>query len=221
MGEEEKDVAKEVAPEGGDAGASGGAPDAGGMPGAFPTAGGGGRGVSISLKLIIIVTPIIVALIIGSIIWSYSLGKTKGMLKDGVVRKKTKFLGPVYPLSEIKTNIFSNPVELEQGNKEDTRKQKERIIELKINLVLNSDEAIDEINKRYPQLIDRLFFLVHKKSYDELDSTRDQIRFKRLIRDKFNAVLKGARIKEVYFEKFRIMPLKPVEVIKLEKKKTK
>ncbi|MCK5708806.1 MAG: flagellar basal body-associated FliL family protein [Candidatus Aureabacteria bacterium] len=197
----------------------GGAPDVG-IPGGFGATGGTGRGFFLSLKLMLIIGPVIVALIIGGIIFSYSMGKRKGLFKEGIIHESTKYMGPTYPLEEIKTNIFKNMLEAEGlSNLDNNSPIQERVLELKINLVLNNDESIDEINKRYPQVIDLLFSLVHKKSYEELDSNRDQNRFKRLIRDKLNAIFDHARIKDVYFEKFRIMPLKPVKVINFEKEK--
>ena len=97
--------------------------------------------------------------------------------------------------------------------------EQEKILELKVSLVLNNDEAIDEVNKRYPQIMDLLFTLVHKKSYEELDSIPDQNRFKRQIRDELNAILSRGKVKEVFFEKFRIMPLRSMKVINWQKKK--
>ena len=208
MGEEEKVEGAAPAPEGGGEPA----PDVGAtMPGAFPQA-GAGRGIFVSLRLLIILVPSFVILILAGLYGAYSYGKIKSLYREGMVKKSNKYIGPVYPFDEIVTNLMNPIIGIDDTTLTDT-KDKDKMLELKINLVLTTDNAIDEINKRYPELIDHLFTLVHKKTYEDLDSLPDQNKFKRQIKDEFNNILSVPIVEKVLFEKFRIVPLKPVKVI--------
>ncbi len=215
MGEEEKIAA----PDGG-AEAPAPGPDMGGIPGGFATA-PAGRDVSIKQIYFIIGIVLIVLSMGGGFTGVDALGKEKAQMKEGAIRKSNEYLGPIYPLEEIRTNILSSMISIESKTKNNHNlvDEKDRVLEIKINLVLNHDDVIDEVNKRYPQIIDLLYELIHKRSYEELDSIPDQNKFKRLIKDELNAILSVAKVKEVYFEKFRIMPLQPVRLINLEKNK--
>ncbi|MBN1522362.1 MAG: flagellar basal body-associated FliL family protein [Candidatus Aureabacteria bacterium] len=213
MGEEEKAAEAAPAP---DAGGGEATPDVGAIPGGFaPT--GAGRGIFLSMRLLFILVPVSLVVIISGFYGSYYFGKMQSLFREGLIRKSNKYMGPVYPVEEIKTNIINASLGIDTSIT--AAENNKNILELKINLVLGSDESIEEINKRYPEIVDHLFTLVHKKSYEDLDSFPDQNKFKRQIRDELNNLLSRPLIKEVFFEKFRIVPLKPVQVINWDEKK--
>jgi flagellar basal body-associated protein FliL len=223
MGEEEKAPAAAAAPEGGappaEAGAAPG-PDMAGMPGGMMPA-KAGKDVVIPQLYFFIGIAVIILLIGGGLYGAYYLGHQKAVMREGAVRKANEYLGPVYPLEIIRANITATGAEAPPGTavpapEKQPSDRQPRILEIKVSLVLNANEAVDEINKRYPQIIDLLFYLVQKKTYEELDSIPDQGRLKREIRDQLNAILSQAKVKDVYFERYRIMPVKPVEVIKTQ-----
>lgn len=189
------------------------APEAGGMPEGLGGTAAPQRGLFLSMKVLLVVVPLLVVLVIASVIGVYFYGRARGLTKDGSIIKANEYLGPVYPIEEIRTNIMNESVPAAKDQAPRADMQISRMLELKVNLILNSNEYIDEVNKKYPSIVDMLIKLVQGTSYEELNSVYKQNRFKRIMKDALNNILDKAKVKEVYFEKFRIAPVKPAQPV--------
>lgn len=99
-------------------------------------------------------------------------------------------MGPTFPLERFIVNLAD--------------KGGTRYLNVLMDLELNSDELIDEIEKRLPQVRDTILVLLSSKRFDQISDIDGKRRLRDEIMQTINSILTTGRIKNVYFTNFVI-----------------
>lgn len=97
-------------------------------------------------------------------------------------------IGPMVEISEFIVNIIS----------EDER----HYVKAALTIELNKEEALDEVNKRMPQIRDAILLLVGNKTYEELHDLQGKKQLKAELVSKINSFLQHGKIRAIYFTDF-------------------
>ncbi|MBU1139263.1 MAG: flagellar basal body-associated FliL family protein [Proteobacteria bacterium] len=71
-----------------------------------------------------------------------------------------------------------------------------------LTIELNKAEALDEVNKRMPQIRDAILLLVGNKTYEELHDLQGKKQLKAELVSKINSFLQHGKIRAIYFTDF-------------------
>lgn len=97
-------------------------------------------------------------------------------------------IGPMVEIKEFIVNIIS-----EEDN---------HYVKASLTIELNKEEALDEANKRMPQIRDAILLLVGNKTYEELQDLQGKKQLKAELISRVNSFLQTGRIKAIYFTDF-------------------
>ena len=97
-------------------------------------------------------------------------------------------IGPIVEIKEFIVNIIS------EG---DTH-----YVEASLTIELNREEALEEANKRMPQIRDAILLLVGNKTYEELQDLQGKKQLKAELISRVNSFLQTGKIKAIYFTDF-------------------
>ncbi len=97
-------------------------------------------------------------------------------------------IGPMLNIDEFIVNIIS-----EEGT---------HYVKASLSLELSSDAAMEEAQKRMPQIRDAVLLLIGNKTFEELQDLEGKKQVKAEIKSKINSFLKSGRVKNVYLTDF-------------------
>ncbi len=97
-------------------------------------------------------------------------------------------IGPMVDIKEFIVNIISE--------------DESHYVKAALTIELNKDEAVDEVNKRMPQIRDAILLLVGNKTYEELHDLQGKKQLKAELVSKINSFLQQGKIKAIYFTDF-------------------
>ncbi len=97
-------------------------------------------------------------------------------------------IGPMIEIKEFIVNIIS----------EDGR----HYVKAALTLEINKEEAVDEVNKRMPQIRDAILLLVGNKTYEELHDLQGKKQLKAELVSKINSFLQNGKVRAIYFTDF-------------------
>lgn len=146
--------------------------------------------------IIIIVAAVLLLAIIGGAVWWFFLKPapvTEEELDPGLdvpipEITQSSEIGPMVEIKEFIVNIIS----------EDDR----HYVKASLTLELNKTEAIEETNKRMPQIRDAILLLVGNKTFEELQDLQGKKQLKAELISKINSFLQTGKIRAVYFTDF-------------------
>lgn len=97
-------------------------------------------------------------------------------------------IGPMVEIREFIVNIIS-----EDGS---------HYVKASLTLELNREEAVEEANKRMPQIRDSILLLVGNKTFEELQDLQGKKQLKAELLSKINSFLQIGKVKAIYFTDF-------------------
>lgn len=97
-------------------------------------------------------------------------------------------IGPMVEIKEFIVNIISE--------------EDRHYVKASLTLELNKEEALEEANKRMPQIRDSILLLVGNKTYEELHDLQGKKQLKAELVSKINSFLQNGRVKAIYFTDF-------------------
>lgn len=97
-------------------------------------------------------------------------------------------IGPMVEIKEFIVNIISE--------------EDRHYVKASLSLELNKEEALEETNKRMPQIRDSILLLVGNKTYEELQDLQGKKQLKAELVSKINSFLQNGRVKAIYFTDF-------------------
>lgn len=97
-------------------------------------------------------------------------------------------IGPMVEIKEFIVNIIS-----EDGS---------HYVKASLTLELNKEEAVEETNKRMPQIRDSILLLVGNKTFEELQDLQGKKQLKAELLSKINSFLQIGKVKAIYFTDF-------------------
>jgi len=150
-------------------------------------------------KLIIIIAAGVVLLLgIGAAVYFLVLKKPEPPPED--VKKNAQVemiqppadqqtdIGPMVDIKQFIVNIIS-----EEGT---------HYVKASLTLELNSDTAVEEVNKRMPQIRDAVLLLIGNKTIEELQDLQGKKQLKAELKNKINSFIKTGHVKAVYLTDF-------------------
>lgn len=97
-------------------------------------------------------------------------------------------IGPMVEIKEFIVNIIS-----EDGS---------HYVKASLTLELNKQEAVEETNKRMPQIRDAILLLVGNKTFEELQDLQGKKQLKAELQSKINSFLQHGKVRAIYFTDF-------------------
>lgn len=97
-------------------------------------------------------------------------------------------IGPMVPIKEFVTNIISE--------------DDSHFVKASLTLELNKEEALEEANKRMPQIQDAIISLVGNKTFEELQDLQGKKQLKSELKSRINSFLQSGKVKAIYFTDF-------------------
>lgn len=101
---------------------------------------------------------------------------------------KSTEIGPMVEIKEFIVNIISE--------------EDRHYVKASFTMEINRIEAVDEINKRMPQIRDSILLLVGNKTFEELQDLQGKKQLKAELKSKINSFLQTGKIKAIYFTDF-------------------
>ncbi len=154
--------------------------------------GGGGK----KKLIIIIAAAVVLLLIIGGTIYFFLLKPAPveeedidpGLAVPVPVITQSNEIGPMVEISEFIVNIISE--------------EDRHYVKASLTIELNKEEALEEANKRMPQIRDSILLLVGNKTYEELHDLQGKKQLKAELISKINSFLQNGQVKAIYFTDF-------------------
>lgn len=97
-------------------------------------------------------------------------------------------IGPMVNIEEFIVNIISD----------DTA----HYVKASLTLELNTEDAVEEANKRMPQIRDSVLLLIGNKTFEELQDLQGKRQVKAELKSKINSFLKTGKVKNIYLTDF-------------------
>ncbi|HIQ36992.1 MAG TPA: flagellar basal body-associated FliL family protein [Desulfocapsa sulfexigens] len=97
-------------------------------------------------------------------------------------------IGPMIEIKEFIVNIISE--------------EDRHYVKASLTLELSKEEAVEETNKRMPQIRDAILLLVGNKTYEELHDLQGKKQLKAELISKINSFLQTGKVKAIYFTDF-------------------
>ncbi len=97
-------------------------------------------------------------------------------------------IGPMITIEEFIVNIISE--------------EDRHYVKASLTLELNKEAAVEETNKRMPQIRDAILLLVGNKTYEELQDLQGKKQLKAELISKINSFLQTGKVKAIYFTNF-------------------
>ncbi len=155
----------------------------------------GEEGGSKKKLIIIIAGAVILLLAIG--------GGTYFFLKSAPVEEEAVDPGLAVPVPEITQSTEIGPmVEIKEFIVNIISEEDRHYVKASLTLELNKEEALEETNKRMPQIRDAILLLVGNKTYEELHDLQGKKQLKAELVSKINSFLQSGRVKAIYFTDF-------------------
>lgn len=155
----------------------------------------GEEGGSKKKLIIIIAGAVILVLAIG--------GGAYFFLKPAPVEEKAVDPGLAVPVPEINQSTEIGPmVEIKEFIVNIISEEDRHYVKASLTLELNKEEALEETNKRMPQIRDAILLLVGNKTYEELHDLQGKKQLKAELVSKINSFLQSGRVKAIYFTDF-------------------
>ncbi len=163
-----------------------------------PAADAAGAGKKKKMLVVIVAAALVVLLGGGAALYFLVLHKPKeGDDKKAEGHKTEKAVpgavqeGAVGPMIEIKEFI----VNIISGDSA-------HYVKAAISLELNNELAVEEVNKRMPQIRDSVLLLISNKTMEELQDLQGKKQLKAELRAKINTFLTKGKVKDIYFTDF-------------------
>lgn len=146
-------------------------------------------------KMIIIGGAVLLLLLIG--------GAAFFFLKPAPVIKEEIDPGLAVPVPEITKSTEIGPmVEIKEFIVNIISEEDRHYVKASFTMELNRIEAVDEINKRMPQIRDSILLLVGNKTFEELQDLQGKKQLKAELKTRINSFLQTGKIKAIYFTDF-------------------
>ncbi|BCO08539.1 flagellar basal body-associated protein FliL [Desulfolithobacter dissulfuricans] len=149
-------------------------------------------------KLIIIIAAALVVLLLGGGAAFYFLVLKKPPPEEKTPEQKVELavpaateeadIGPMLDIKEFIVNIIS-----EEGT---------HYVKAALTLELNNEVALEEANKRLPQIRDAIILLISNKTFEELQDLQGKKQLKAELKSKINSFLKSGKVKNIYLTDF-------------------
>ncbi len=97
-------------------------------------------------------------------------------------------IGPMVEIKEFIVNIISE--------------EDRHYVKASLTIELNREDALEETNKRMPQIRDAILLLVGNKTYEELQDLQGKKQLKAELISKINSFLQTGKVKAIYFTDF-------------------
>ena len=97
-------------------------------------------------------------------------------------------IGPMVEIKEFVVNIIGQDAA--------------HYVKASLSLELDKEAAMDEVNKRMPQIRDAILLLISNKTFEELQDIQGKNQVKAELKSKINSFLKTGKIKNVYLTDF-------------------
>lgn len=97
-------------------------------------------------------------------------------------------IGPMIEIKEFIVNIISG--------------DNSHYVKAAMSLELNNELAVEEVNKRMPQIRDAVLLLISNKTMEELQDLQGKKQLKAELRAKINTFLTKGKVKDIYFTDF-------------------
>ena len=154
--------------------------------------GGGGK----KKLIIIIAAAVILLLVIGGAAYFF-------LLKPDPVEEEVIDPGLAVPVPEItQSNEIGPMVEIKEFIVNIISEEDRHYVKASLTLELNKEEALEETNKRMPQIRDSILLLVGNKTYEELHDLQGKKQLKAEMLSKINSFLQDGKVKAIYFTDF-------------------
>lgn len=147
-------------------------------------------------KLIIIIAAAVVLLvIIGAAAFFF--------LKPAPVAEEEVDPGLSVPVPDItQSNAIGPMVEIQEFIVNIISEEDRHYVKASLTIELNREEALEETNKRMPQIRDSILLLVGNKTFEELQDLQGKKQLKAEIISKINSFLQTGKVKAIYFTDF-------------------
>ncbi|MBU0943424.1 MAG: flagellar basal body-associated FliL family protein [Proteobacteria bacterium] len=148
-------------------------------------------------KLIIIGSAALVLLLVIAAVLYFFVFKTQP------VPEEEKDPGLKVPVPEISQNSDIGPmVDIKEFIVNIISEDESHYVKAALTIELNKEEALEEVNKRMPQIRDAILLLVGNKTYEELHDLQGKKQLKAELVSKINSFLQNGKIKAIYFTDF-------------------
>ncbi|MCL2789976.1 MAG: flagellar basal body-associated FliL family protein [Desulfobulbus sp.] len=111
--------------------------------------------------------------------------KAAGLIKP--ITPETK-IGPIVEIKEFVVNIISTDVQ--------------HYVKASLSLELDRDSAVDEVNKRMPQIRDTILLIISNKTPEEVLDVQGKNQVKAELKSSINSFLKTGKIENIYLTDF-------------------
>jgi flagellar protein FliL len=101
---------------------------------------------------------------------------------------KEPVFGPLYKMETMIVNLA------DQGGK--------RYLRVTMELELSTNQMVDEVERRMPQLRDAILMILPGKQYADIGTTEGKVTLREELMVKMNALLKKGSVKTIYFTEF-------------------
>lgn len=141
----------------------------------------------------------IAMLAVGVILWNSHKAEQKKPKIEDVVEAVHKEDANRDPASINKDDIVGKlvPMETFLVNLAGTRGGK--LVKMNIELEVENSQVVAEIDKRKPQIRDKVIILLSSKNYDFMSSKEGKLLLRNEIKDVINEFLVSGKIKNIYF----------------------
>ncbi|MCL1979466.1 MAG: flagellar basal body-associated FliL family protein [Proteobacteria bacterium] len=151
------------------------------------------------LKLIITATVVLIALLAGGGYYFLVLKpKQEALLSKQQEESKAAALikpvpeeakiGPMVEIKEFIVNIIGTDAP--------------HYVKASLSLELDKDRAVDEVNKRMPQIRDAILLIIGNKTFEELQDIQGKNQVKAELKSKINSFLRTGKINNIYLTDF-------------------
>jgi len=145
--------------------------------------------------IIIIAAAVVLLLIIG--------GAAFFFLKPAPVEEEEVDPGLDVPIPEITQSAEIGPmIEIKEFIVNIISEEDRHYVKASLTIELNKEEAVEETNKRMPQIRDSILLLVGNKTYEELHDLQGKKQLKAELVSKINSFLQSGKVKAIYFTDF-------------------
>ncbi len=148
--------------------------------------------------LIIIIAAVVILLGAGAAAYFLFLKKPPPEEGEGAAKEQIEApvptpeeeaeIGPMVDIKEFIVNIIS----------EDNA----HYVKAALTLELNKEEALEEVNKRMPQIRDAILLLIGNKTLEELQDLQGKKQLKAELKSKINAFVRSGKVKNIYLTDF-------------------
>jgi flagellar FliL protein len=166
---------------------------------AVTSSGGGGGGPKPIILIAIAVLNMISMGAVAFILWSSHKAEQKKPKIDDVIEGVHKEDSERDPASVNKEDIVGKLIPMETFLVNLAGSRGSKLVKMNIELELENEAVMSEIEKRKPQIRDKVIILLSSKNYEFMSSKEGKIALRDEIKGVINEFLSTGKIKNIYF----------------------